>query len=514
MKSHKTILRQSVLAGLVSTTVISGNAYADTDPYLEQSGRLVVEIESEPAGDSWAQRQDIYGYTGAGFLVYNGPNNFAKSEATRGEAITYSFRITNAGNYQLRWRSRNTVGDEPTDHNDSWVQFPTGQNIDDEHPLDGWTKAYMGQVNQWTWDAATVDGHNRPIRQFFEAGEHTIQIAGRSNGHGLDRFVLYRYEEEEHFDTSLYMSLATSPKASEEQLESHTYTGNSCYADTLSLAAQHSVQYSDSGSQTTLLSFDVPDLTDVELVELLVTGEDGALDQSAYLGSDSNWIEDSEPQSRPSAAALLGSYSDDETQGTIQSLEIDTQVLVGGGITTLMLITDNDDPQSPFDIGTRAESRLQIVVGETACNEYNSARISGDDPNESSSTEEPSTGETTDGELPEGGNGEEENSGEESTGEESTSEESTNGETVEEEGPGESTVGEPVSVQPPVDATVDETTDASSEESETTDASDSDTASTSDSSSSRSSGGVGYWSLALMGLVLLRRTSRKMACRT
>ena len=494
MKAQKTKITQSLVLGLISVSGITSTAHAETDPYIEQSGRLVVEVESEPSGDTWSRRNDIYGYTGDGFLVWNGINNFAKNEATRGEAITYSFRIATAGNYQLRWRSRNSVGLDATEHNDSWVQFPSGTNIEGEEPLDGWTKAYMGQVAKWTWDVFTVDGNNRPIRQFFEAGEHTIEIAGRSNGHAVDRFVLYRYDEED-FDVALFDALASSPRDSEEAIAAHDYTGNSCYAGELSLAAQHSMQYSESNTQTTLLSFEIPEISD-EAISLRLTGEDGALDQTVYLGSNSNWADDSTAE-LPAASVLLATFADDVSNGTIQSVDIEASLLTSG-VTTLVMLTDEGDAQSPLDIGTRQEPRLQITVGDAFCSEYNSVRTSGSEI-QGSPVEQPEVNETSNEGSSEEGTNEEEPS------EETTTDGQTNGEpTVDEESrtePGVD-VATPVVVQPSVDETVSEEITVSAGTDTTGD--------TSSTSSSRSSGALGYWSLLLLGFVAAR--ARRLRC--
>ena len=131
------------------------------------------------------------------------------STAGRG-TLTYRFRIEEAGNYELIWRSRIGIGTNPTEHNDSWVRFPTGQNVAGEQAINGWVKVFMNRINSWYWRAVTVDFVGRPIRQFFPAGEHTIQISGRSRGHAIDRIALFAYEDV-RFSESLFDSLPQSP---------------------------------------------------------------------------------------------------------------------------------------------------------------------------------------------------------------------------------------------------------------------------------------------------------------
>lgn len=164
------------------------------DTFLESGGIVIFEAESSgPEGD-WELESSIGGFSGSGYLRWDGPDGFAVSTAGRGET-TYRFRIERAGNYELLWRSRITRGNNRTEHNDSWARFPTGSNIPGEQGLNGWTKVYMSTLNQWKWQSATVDNVGRRVRQFFSAGEHTFQISGRSNGHAIDRIALFDYSD-------------------------------------------------------------------------------------------------------------------------------------------------------------------------------------------------------------------------------------------------------------------------------------------------------------------------------
>lgn len=176
---------------LVCASLVS-SAMADT--FVESGGVLLMEAESSPANGDWVLERSIGGFSGNGYLRWDGPNAFALSSAGRG-TITYTFRIQRAGNYELLWRSRITRGNNRTEHNDSWVRFPSGRNIAGQQALNGWTKVFMNTLNQWAWQSATVDNVGRRVRQFFSAGVHTIQISGRSNGHAIDRIALYNYTD-------------------------------------------------------------------------------------------------------------------------------------------------------------------------------------------------------------------------------------------------------------------------------------------------------------------------------
>jgi len=182
-------LARSLITLVASFAITTSAAIANVN---ESGGIVVMEVESVPAAGDWERETRIGGFKGSGYYVWEGSNAFGVATAGRG-TLTYRFRINRAGNYQLRWRSRITEGNNPTESNDSWVRFPTGRNIAGEQPINTWTKVFMNGLNQWSWASATVDNVGRPVRQFFSAGEHTLQISGRSRGHAIDQIVLYHY---------------------------------------------------------------------------------------------------------------------------------------------------------------------------------------------------------------------------------------------------------------------------------------------------------------------------------
>lgn len=182
-------LARSVFSLIASFAITTSVAIANVN---ESGGLVVMEVESVPAAGDWEKRTEIGGFKGTGYYVWEGANAFGVATAGRG-TLTYRFTINRAGNYQLRWRSRITEGNNATESNDSWVRFPTGRNVAGEQPINTWTKVFMNGVGRWSWASATVDGVGRPVRQFFSAGQHTMQISGRSRGHAIDQIVLHHY---------------------------------------------------------------------------------------------------------------------------------------------------------------------------------------------------------------------------------------------------------------------------------------------------------------------------------
>ncbi len=183
--------------------------------FVEDQGKVVIEMESANAGAGWSFENTISNYKGTGYYVWKGADLLSSNKAGQGGTITYHFRISKPGNYELRWRSYIAKGNSRSDSNDSWARFPTGKNISGEHALTGWTKVYMNTFGDWSWSAKTVDRKGYRIRQYFGAGDHSIEVSGRSNGHAIDRIVLYKYDE-----------LNYSASTFDEFAESDTTTGS------------------------------------------------------------------------------------------------------------------------------------------------------------------------------------------------------------------------------------------------------------------------------------------------
>jgi hypothetical protein len=158
--------------------------------FIESNGVVVMEVESVPAATGWESRTNIAGYKGSAFYYWNGGNKTVGGSGT----LTYKFKITTAGNYELRIRSRIAEGTSATDANDTYIWFPTGTNVANEWAISGWTKFYQNQLNAWSWSTNTKDNDPRLIRVYLSAGEHEFKLSGRSQGHALDRIVIYKYD--------------------------------------------------------------------------------------------------------------------------------------------------------------------------------------------------------------------------------------------------------------------------------------------------------------------------------
>ena len=378
-------------------------AHAQTDPFVERDGRVVFEVESEPAAGDWLKADDIDGHTGEAYYVWNGRNNFGASEAPRGDPIRYHFRVSTPGDYELRWRSRNTVGLEGTEHNDSWVRFPTGRDVEGEHPLGGWTKVYMGQVARWTWDAYTVDGQSRAVRRHFEAGDHFLEIAGRSNGHALDRIALYRYADTA-FSVKSFDAFSPSPRASHGSGDTHLYAGGTCVGDTLSLSANRSASRRgealvetgealafDGEHAYALLEFELDRVPlEARSVTLELASVDGPLAVDAYLASDSGWRLGDAADAFPHAAVRLGGVAASTVPMATRSLPLDAASLPRGTV-SIVLVGTGMHAGAVHGVGTPLEPRLSVNVASGYC-EGEGERPDGQTPPPDPDHEEPSGG--------------------------------------------------------------------------------------------------------------------------
>lgn len=86
--------------------------------------------------------------------------------------------------------------------------------IGGQHPLNGWNRVYTNLRNIRSLTSVTVDHAREPIRQNFSAGEHVMEISGRSYGHIIDRIVLPHFEDTPYSENAFY-ALAESARADE-----------------------------------------------------------------------------------------------------------------------------------------------------------------------------------------------------------------------------------------------------------------------------------------------------------
>ncbi|MEM8999086.1 MAG: hypothetical protein AAGB24_02395 [Bacteroidota bacterium] len=182
----------------------------NTFVFNEQDGLVNVEFETAAFSGDWIPASSESGFSGAGYMVWTGEQSLGQP----GNGLTtYLINITTSGTYRFLWRSAVTIGDNGTEHNDTWLRFNDaddffGQKGDNSFVYpngsgktpnpegaskDGWFKIYRsGNDLGFKWQARTSDNDAHDIYVTFDApGTYTMEISARSSGHAIDRFVLF-----------------------------------------------------------------------------------------------------------------------------------------------------------------------------------------------------------------------------------------------------------------------------------------------------------------------------------
>lgn len=176
--------------------------------FEENGGLLVIEAESAEnyTAGQFALKTGTVGNTtptGTGYLRYEGPNHHGAQ--VNADKISYTIKINNPGTYQFLWRNvrdpQATSGDAA---NDAWIFIKNngarfyGKKGSTEHTLTKATKVWV-QKSDFVYEAwgethvggQTVNSMTMWV-DFPSAGEYTVDYGGRSQGHSVDRIVLFK----------------------------------------------------------------------------------------------------------------------------------------------------------------------------------------------------------------------------------------------------------------------------------------------------------------------------------
>lgn len=185
-----------------------GTAQCDGATFEEENGIVVIQAESGNLSGSWQRQTSFSGYTGSSYIVWTGQEYF--NNPGNG-IINYTVRINSPGTYRFNWRSRVGIGNEFTEHNDTWLRiqgaddfygqrgnsrvYPNGSGKSpnpEGASANGWFKVYISNLD-WIWQAKTSDFDPHDIyARFDQPGVYTIQLSARSRGHLIDRMVMYK----------------------------------------------------------------------------------------------------------------------------------------------------------------------------------------------------------------------------------------------------------------------------------------------------------------------------------
>uniref|UniRef100_UPI001FF45A61 DUF5060 domain-containing protein n=1 Tax=Telluribacter sp. SYSU D00476 TaxID=2811430 RepID=UPI001FF45A61 len=176
-------------------------------PFEEKNGLVVIEAENLNLPLGWQKKTGVNGYTGSGYIEWvNAANYYAPGSGI----IETTVKITKTGKYHFRWHSKVGKGTSATDHNDSWLRMPDASNFyatgnRTVYPVgsgktptangvgaEGWFKVYTHGTTNWTWSTNTSDTEQLQIvAEFNTPGVYRIQIAPRSDGHLINRLIMY-----------------------------------------------------------------------------------------------------------------------------------------------------------------------------------------------------------------------------------------------------------------------------------------------------------------------------------
>ncbi|MEM1347443.1 MAG: hypothetical protein AAGI01_02735 [Myxococcota bacterium] len=196
--------------------------------YETVNGLLVIEAESLPIHGEWIVASDRPGFFGAGFIEWMGESQNGRPGSGKMEV---KLRFERAGKYRMQWRNRIGMGDNPTEHNDTWVSFEgvadsygyrqSGDQESRRYPKptceddafiasvealpevtdarcakgstrDGWFKVYSSSARDWRWSTRTSDHDAHEIGIDIDApGVYTMLLSARGDHHLIDRIVIH-----------------------------------------------------------------------------------------------------------------------------------------------------------------------------------------------------------------------------------------------------------------------------------------------------------------------------------
>ncbi|HKL39420.1 MAG TPA: hypothetical protein VJ894_02015, partial [Cryomorphaceae bacterium] len=93
-----------------------------TPVFVEDSGLVKVDfVRADYSETNWSFNSDIPNHSGKGLLVWDGPSSMG---SPGNGLLAFKIQITTPGTYRFLWRSKITIGNNNTEHNDSWLRIP------------------------------------------------------------------------------------------------------------------------------------------------------------------------------------------------------------------------------------------------------------------------------------------------------------------------------------------------------------------------------------------------------
>ena len=171
--------------GLLLLTFLTSSVAAQAQPWQEQNGLVVIEAEHIDLVGDWVVENSHAGYTGSGFIRWNGPNYFG----TPGNGvIAIPFEVNSSGDYFVKLRMSHKGAPAGDQWNDVWMKMnDNGTFVKAVHP-----STYMNDGFTFHTTLEPSGGVFAPPKYNLQAGRHTLYLSGRSFNLRLDRIHIYK----------------------------------------------------------------------------------------------------------------------------------------------------------------------------------------------------------------------------------------------------------------------------------------------------------------------------------
>jgi hypothetical protein len=193
MRPHSIL--KCAAAAAVAAAALLASASAQVI-FIEQNGIVVGEAENADTPSNWPKENSTGGFTGTGYIRYAGPQTF--NNPPNSQTVSYTIDIATPGTWKFQMRSRKD-GPVHDAQNDTWVRMDNGPWV--KHFTEG-----LNSTGQWTFNTLAEPLLRPPfvVQEYnLSAGRHTLQFAGRSTGHKIDRWHLYLSGRPNSLDASL-----------------------------------------------------------------------------------------------------------------------------------------------------------------------------------------------------------------------------------------------------------------------------------------------------------------------
>ena len=155
----------------------------------------VVTIEAETlalTGD-WSVLSDSRA-SGGQYITWEGLSA-ERNNGSPDDVISTDITIGRAGSYRFTWAMRQPDGVESDKANDSWLNFPDADRFGPTGggSYGGFIKVFGNAKTNFGYAARADVNHQKSTIaiDFDRPGTYTLQIAGRSHGHQIDRIVIH-----------------------------------------------------------------------------------------------------------------------------------------------------------------------------------------------------------------------------------------------------------------------------------------------------------------------------------